>query len=128
MWERFAEHGPTVSAACGLACLIGSSRAGRSWRMRRAKRGCTDLLLCVGCSALLAGAGGAIASGMLVELWPDKPWRVVAVGAAIGTAVDMTTAAGSLTLLRLALRMASRLTRGLAAEIGADSSSPPPSE
>ena len=122
MWERFAEHGPTMAAACGLACLIGSARAVHRWRSRRTKRGCTDLLLCVGCSALLGGAGAAIAAGMFVEDYPCSPWKVVAIGAACGTAVDLTTAAGSLALLRLALRLTSRVSRGIAAEISPDSS------
>lgn len=80
------------------------------------------MLLCAGCSALLGGAGAAIAAGSLVEQFPTRPWLVVAIGAACGTAVDLTTAAGSLALVRMALRLTSRVSRGIAAEIGPESS------
>lgn len=128
MWERFAEHGPTMMAACSLTSIAAMAIEVKRWRRSRTRRGCGDCVLACASSGLLGFVGAITPAGLGAWMLPDSPWPVVAVAVPVGLAVNLAKEAGPLRLLRLSLSALGRVSRSLAQEIGSDSSPPSDSD
>ena len=126
MWQRFAEHLPTVAAACVLASLIGSARAANKWRTARVRRSWLELCFAMACCGLLDGAGGVLASAVLVKYL--DPWPAVAVAASLGVAWSLSTERGLRKFAGMSLRVAMAAGQSLQRQIGSDSRSRESSE
>lgn len=115
--ERLATHLPEVLLACLIALATSFAREASKLRRSKKRLGCLDF--CFGCavSGVLGGSGGLIAAAAATIPLKEFPWGIVAFGAAVGIAVDLTSATGVRFLLAMVIRTMSRLTGILAAEI-----------
>lgn len=115
--ERLAMHLPEVLLACLIALATSFAREASKLRRSKKKPGCLDF--CFGCaiSGVLGGSGGLIAAAAATIPLKEFPWGIVAFGAAVGIAVDLTSAAGVRFLLAMVIRTTSRLMGILATKI-----------
>jgi hypothetical protein len=123
VWERFAEHLPTVASACCLTSLAAMAVEAKRWRRSRARRGCWDFALACGSSGLLAFAAAITPAGLAVWLIPGSPWPTLAIAIPVGLSVDLAKEAGPLRVLKLSLHMVARVSRAMAGGITPDSPS-----
>ena len=115
--ERLATHLPEVLLACLVALAASSAREASKLRRSKKKSGCLDF--CFGCaiSGVLGASGALIGAGAATVVFKEIPWAIVSIGASLGIAVDLTTAAGARFLLAMVIRTTSRVTSVLAAQI-----------
>lgn len=115
--ERLATHLPEVLLACLVALAVSFAREASKLRRSKKKPGCLDFFLGCFISGVLGGGGGLIGAAAATLPFKEVPWVIVAIGASIGIAVDLTSAAGARFLLAMVIRTTSRFANVLAAQI-----------
>jgi len=126
--DRFAEHAPTIGAACTLTAMAAVAIEIKRLRRSRMRRGCVDSAMACAASGLLAGVGAIVPAGLGVWMFPESPWPVLALSIPVGMTVDMAKEAGPLRLLVLSLDMVARVARAMSGAAGPDSRQPPDSD
>lgn len=113
VWDQFQQHAPTVGLAGAIAAAVSIGRHRIELRSFSVRQDCLPLLLSYGRAVLLGSGGGSLSAAALVETIPNHPWLVVSLGALAGLSIDLATAAGPPRLLRLLLRLGSRVMQEL---------------
>ena len=113
MWERFAEHAPTVALAASLAGMIATTIEVHQATRARTSYGCMRRLSRAGCSGVLGCGAAGIFAAAIVERFPASPWLVVSLAVAGGLAIDITTRAGFDRLFRTILKLNLALAKTL---------------
>ena len=116
MWERFAEHAPTVGISAVAAGVVSMAIEARAAIKRRDSSGCGRLVLLSTCSGVLGLSGAAIFAASVVELLPSMPWVVVGLSVLAGLTGDVATRAGVRRWFRLMLKLHLQIARTLADE------------
>lgn len=103
--------------AVGRVCLVHSRR--------RVFLGWRRFVFGLAGAALLACAGGVLATGMLVETLSGSPFAAWSCGSLVGVGCDLATASGPMRAVELALALLGRMADSARQSIGSRDKKPP---